>query len=172
MIIDGKKCSENLREKLKQKVLTFKTKPKIVDIQIGDNAASDIYIKNKEKAALSVGMDFECIRFNESVEENTIISKIDELNNDKSINGILVQMPIPDKYNYKRIINSINPEKDVDGLTYINSGKLINNEEGMISCTPSGVIELLKYYNIEIEGKNVVIVGRSILVGKPLALLF
>lgn len=172
MIIDGRKCSEELKQKLKLKVSTFRTKPKIIDIQIGENAASDIYIKNKEKAAFSIGMDFECIRFDESIEENTIIDKIKKLNNDKSVNGILVQMPIPAKYDYKKIINSIVPEKDVDGLTYINSGKLINNEDGMTSCTPSGIIELLKYYNIEIESKNVVIIGRSILVGKPLAQLF
>ena len=172
MILDGKICSNELRGKLKQKVENFSTRPKIVDIQIGENADSDIYIKNKEKAALSIGMDFECIRFDENTEIETIINKIYELNLDSTINGILVQMPIPEKYDYKEIINSISPEKDVDGLTYINAGKLLNNEDGMISCTPNGIMELLKYYNIEIASKNVVIVGRSILVGKPLSLLF
>ena len=172
MILDCKICSNELRGKLKQKVENFSTRPKIVDIQIGENADSDIYIKNKEKAALSIGMDFECIRFDENTEIETIINKIYELNLDSTINGILVQMPIPEKYDYKEIINSISPEKDVDGLTYINAGKLLNNEDGMISCTPNGIMELLKYYNIEIASKNVVIVGRSILVGKPLSLLF
>lgn len=172
MILDGKICSTSLKEKLKTKLESFDTRPKIIDIQIGENAASDIYIKNKEKAALSIGIDFECIRFDENTDEEVIIKKIQELNNDKNINGILVQMPIPEKYNYKKIINTIIPEKDVDGLTYINSGKLLNNEDAMTSCTPSGIIELLKYYNIPIESKNVVIVGRSILVGKPLGLLF
>jgi len=172
MILDGKICSTALKEKLKTKLESFDTRPKIIDIQIGENAASDIYIKNKEKAALSIGIDFECIRFDENTDEEVIIKKIQELNNDKNINGILVQMPIPEKYNYKKIINTITPEKDVDGLTYINSGKLLNNEDAMTSCTPSGIIELLKYYNIPIKSKNVVIVGRSILVGKPLGLLF
>ena len=172
MILDGKACSADLKERLKTKLKNFDTRPKLIDIQIGENAASDIYIKNKEKAALSIGIDFECIRFDENTSEEIIISKIQELNNDKNINGILVQMPIPDKYNYKKIINTITPEKDVDGLTYVNSGKLLNNEDAMTSCTPSGIIELLKYYNIPIESKNVVIVGRSILVGKPLGLLF
>ena len=172
MILDGKVCSNKLRENLKQKVENLKARPKIVDIQIGENAASDVYIRNKEKAALSIGIDFECIRFDENIEIEAIIGKIKELNEDKNINGILVQMPIPEKYDYKKIINTISPEKDVDGLTYINAGKLLNNEDGMISCTPNGIIELLKYYNIEIASKNVVIVGRSILVGKPLSLLF
>lgn len=172
MILDGKICSTSLKEKLKTKLESFDTRPKLIDIQIGENAASDIYIKNKEKAALSIGIDFECIRFDENTDEEVIIKKIQELNNDKNINGILVQMPIPEKYNYKKIINTITPEKDVDGLTYINSGKLLNNEDAMTSCTPSGIIELLKYYNIPIKSKNVVIVGRSILVGKPLGLLF
>lgn len=172
MILDGKRCSKDLREKLKQQIEKFPTKPKIVDIQIGKNAASDVYIKNKEKAALNVGMDFECIRFDENTEIDIILNKINELNLDTRVNGILVQMPIPDKYDYKKIINAIDPAKDVDGLTYINSGKLLNNEEGMISCTPNGIIKLLKFYNIEIASKNVVIVGRSILVGKPLSLLF
>lgn len=172
MILDGKVCSNKLRENLKQKVENLKARPKIVDIQIGENAASDVYIRNKEKAALSIGIDFECIRFDENTEIEAIIGKIKELNEDKNINGILVQMPIPEKYDYKKIINTISPEKDVDGLTYINAGKLLNNEDGMISCTPNGIIELLKYYNIEIASKNVVIVGRSILVGKPLSLLF
>lgn len=172
MILDGKKCSTELKERLKNEVESFKTKPKIVDIQIGENAASDIYIRNKKIAANSVGIDFECIRFNDSVEQDLIINKINELNNDDTINGILVQMPIPEKYDYKKIINSINPLKDVDGLTYINSGKLLNGVDTLTSCTPSGIIELLKYYNIEIASKNVVIVGRSILVGKPLSLMF
>lgn len=172
MILDGKKCSAELKESLKKEVDTFKTRPKIIDIQIGDNSASEIYIRNKGKAANSVGIDFECIRFNDSTSEEEIINKIIDLNNDKSINGILVQMPIPDKYNCKKIINSIDPSKDVDGLTYANSGKLLNGEDGMVSCTPAGIIALLKYYNIEIASKNVVIVGRSILVGKPLSLLF
>lgn len=172
MILDGKACSNALREELKSKIENFPTRPKLVDIQIGENAASDIYIKNKEKAAISVGIDFECIRFDENAEIEEILNKINELNIDESVNGILVQMPIPEKYDYKKIINTIDPKKDVDGLTYINSGKLLNNEDGMISCTPNGIIKLLKYYNIEIESKNVVIIGRSILVGKPLSLLF
>lgn len=172
MILDGKMCSSKLKEALKNEVVTFPSRPKIIDIQIGENAASEIYIRNKGKAANSVGIDFDCVRFGVESTEDEIINKIKELNEDETINGILVQMPIPDKYDYKKIINTINPSKDVDGLTYVNSGKLLNGEDGMVSCTPAGIIELLKFYNIDIASKNVVIVGRSILVGKPLSMLF
>ncbi len=172
MIIDGKKCSLELLEKIRQEVALFKTKPKIVDIQIGYNAASEVYIKNKEKTALANGIDFECVRFDENAEVEDIKTKIKELNIDNSIDGILVQMPLPKKFDSKDIINTIIPSKDVDGLTYINAGKLINGEDCMVSCTPNGIMELLNFYNIEIAYKNVVIVGRSILVGKPLATLF
>ena len=171
MILDGKMCSSKLKEALKNEVVAFPSRPKIIDIQIGENAASEIYIRNKGKAANSVGIDFDCVRFGVESTEDEIINKIKELNEDETINGILVQMPIPDKYDYKKIINTINPSKDVDGLTYVNSGKLLNGEDGMVSCTPAGIIELLKFYNIDIASKNVVIVGRSILVGKPLSML-
>lgn len=172
MILDGKMCSSKLKEALKNEVVAFPSRPKIIDIQIGENAASEIYIRNKGKAANSVGIDFDCVRFSIESTEDEIINKIRELNEEETINGILVQMPIPDKYDYKKIINTINPSKDVDGLTYVNSGKLLNGEDGMVSCTPAGIIELLKFYNIDIASKNVVIVGRSILVGKPLSMLF
>ena len=172
MILDGKMCSSKLKEALKNEVVAFPSRPKIIDIQIGENAASEIYIRNKGKAANSVGIDFDCVRFGVESTEDEIINKIKELNEDETINGILVQMPIPDKYDYKKIINTINPSKDVDGLTYVNSGKLLNGEDGMVSCTPAGIIELLKFYNIDIASKNVVIIGRSILVGKPLSMLF
>lgn len=172
MILDGKMCSSKLKEALKNEIVAFPSRPKIIDIQIGENAASEIYIRNKGKAANSVGIDFDCVRFGVESTEDEIINKIKELNEDETINGILVQMPIPDKYDYKKIINTINPSKDVDGLTYVNSGKLLNGEDGMVSCTPAGIIELLKFYNIDIASKNVVIVGRSILVGKPLSMLF
>lgn len=172
MILDGKKCSTDLRQVLEKEIATFKSHPKLVDIQIGENPASDIYIRNKEKAAVSIGIDFECIRFSENTGQDEILNKIKELNNDARVNGILVQMPIPDKYDSKKIINTIDPTKDVDGLTFTNSGKLFSQESGLVSCTPAGIIELLKYYHIDIKSKNVVIVGRSILVGKPLAMLF
>lgn len=168
MILDGKLVSSKIREKIKEELLTFNSKPKLVDIQIGNNSSSDIYIKTKEKACLEIGIDFECIRFDESVNEELIINKIKELNSDKSINGILIQSPIPNKFNLNKLVNMIDPSKDVDGLTDINVGRLVNDNEGLIPCTPFGIIQLLNYYNIDVTSKNVVIVGRSSLVGKPL----
>ncbi|MDD3187724.1 MAG: bifunctional methylenetetrahydrofolate dehydrogenase/methenyltetrahydrofolate cyclohydrolase FolD [Bacilli bacterium] len=168
MILDGKMVSSKIREDIKNEISSFSIKPKLVDIQIGHNEASDIYIKNKEKACLSVGIEFECVRFEESSNEEDIVRKIEELNNDKRINGILIQSPIPDKFDFKDLVNHIDPEKDVDGLTNINIGKLANNIDGMVSCTPFGIMKLLEYYEIDLTGKNVVIVGRSNLVGKPL----
>lgn len=172
MILDGKLVNSKIKEIIRNEVVNLPTKPKLIDIQIGTNTASDIYIKNKEKACNEVGIDFECLRFDENTEESSIINKIEELNNDSKINGILIQSPIPNKFDFKKLVNKISPNKDVDGLTNVNCAKLINNENGMVPCTPLGIIELLKYYKIEIEGKNVVIVGRSNLVGRPLFNLF
>ncbi|MEG0826015.1 MAG: bifunctional 5,10-methylenetetrahydrofolate dehydrogenase/5,10-methenyltetrahydrofolate cyclohydrolase [Bacilli bacterium] len=172
MILDGKMCSQIIKDKLKKEIQTFKITPKLIDIQIGDNEASEIYIANKAKAAMSVGIDFECIRFTNNNTELEIINKIEELNKDDKVFGILIQLPIHPKFNYKKIVNAISFKKDVDGLTDINVGKLNNNNDGLVSCTPLGIIELLKYYKIELLGKNVVIVGRSNLVGKPLINLF
>lgn len=172
MILDGKECSAKIREKLKVEINSFPSTPKVVDIQIGNNEASDIYIKSKEKACKDTLIDFECIRFPDNTDEKEIMNKILELNNDANINGILIQSPIPNKYNYKKLVNLIDPSKDVDGLNIVNIGKLFNNKKGIVSCTPLGIIKLLECNNITIEGKNVVIVGRSNLVGKPLISLF
>lgn len=171
-IIDGKKCAEELKNNLKKEINAFKTKPGLVDIQIGDNEASNIYIKSKKRQAEEIGINFYHIKFDDGVEENIIIDKIKELNNDSDINGILIQLPLPSGYDEKKLINYIAPEKDVDGLTEANTGKLFLNKNSLISCTPNGVIKLLKENNIEISGKNVVIIGRSNLVGKPLIHLF
>ena len=118
--------------------------------------------------AENLGYNFNHIKLDSNTREEDIINVIDKLNNDDNIDGILLQLPIPSNLNSKRIINTINPDKDVDGLTDINIGRLVSNSEGLYPCTPSGIMSLLDYYNIEVEGKNIVIVGRSILVGKPL----
>lgn len=172
IVLDGKKCSQSLKEKLKQIVLTLPTKPHVVDIQIGENAASDIYIARKEKSAKEVGMDFTCLRYDATTKEEEIIKKIEELNANPNIHGILIQSPVAPGFHELELMNKVSPIKDVDGLTETNAGKLISNKECMISCTPAGIIELLKYYNIPIASKHVVIVGRSNLVGKPLISLF
>lgn len=171
-IIDGKKISLEIKEELKQEVKTFKTKPGLVVIQVGDDSASNVYVKSKQKSANEVGINFLHIKYESNITEDEIILKIKELNNDSNINGIIVQLPIPKELNEKKIINSIDDLKDVDGLTYKNIGKLTSNTPGLISCTPLGIIELLNRYNVKISKKHVVIVGRSNLVGKPLINLF
>ena len=171
-VLDGKKVSLHIREEITKEINKLNIRPKMVDIQIGENAASDIYIAGKEKAANQVGMDFECIRYSADTDEDEIIKKIKELNNDKSVNGIFIQSPVPNGFDEIKLMNTVIPEKDVDGLTYLNAGMLLNNKESMISCTPNGIMQILKFYKIDVESKNVVIVGRSNLVGKPLISLF
>ena len=171
-VLDGKKVSLHIREEITKEINKLNIRPKMVDIQIGENPASDIYIAGKEKAANQVGMDFECIRYSADTDEDEIIKKIKELNNDKSVNGIFIQSPVPNGFDEIKLMNTVIPEKDVDGLTYLNAGMLLNNKESMISCTPNGIMQILKFYKIDVESKNVVIVGRSNLVGKPLMNLF
>lgn len=171
-ILDGKLCSLKLRDELKFEIEKNNYTPKVVDIQIGDDEASNIYIRNKKNAATKIGINFEHIKFSDNVDEKIIINKIIELNKDDSVNGILIQLPIPKQYNEKKLIEMIDPIKDVDGLTEANIGKLFLGKQGLVSCTPSGIIKLLKMNNVKISGKHVVIVGRSNLVGKPLIELF
>ena len=171
-IIDGKEISKNIKEELKQEIKTYMIKPCLAVIQIGNDPASDVYIKAKEKACNETGIYFKYIKFEETAKEIEVINKIVELNNDEYVNGILLQLPLPEKFNTEKLINYIARNKDVDGLTDINAGKLINNKNGIVPCTPKGIMELLNAYDIEISGKNVVIVGRSNLVGKPLMSLF
>ena len=170
--INGKDISNKIKEKLKSEIKTYMIKPCLAVIQIGNDEASNIYIKAKEKACSEVGIYLKHIKFGEDVREIEIINKIIELNNDDYVNGILLQLPIPQKFNEEKLINYISRNKDVDGLTDTNMGKLLNNKKCLISCTPQGIINMLEESNVEISGKNVVIVGRSKLVGKPLISLF
>lgn len=170
IILDGKSLSAKIKDELKGNVNSFFQTPILAVITIGDDAASEVYVKNKRKACEYVGMSFLHIDYASSVKEEIVIKKIKQLNKDKSINGIIVQLPIPENFNVSKIINTIDPTKDVDGLTNKEAGKLIQNEKCLIPCTPKGIMEIFKEYKIELEGKHVVIVGRSILVGKPLML--
>lgn len=171
MIIDGKKESDLIKQQLKEEIISKKLNPKLVVIQIGDDERSNIYVKNKEKSCEKIGIQFQLNKYPQSTKEETIIKDIENLNNDSTINGIILQLPIPENFNTHKILNTINYKKDVDGLTDINLGKLMSNQECFSSCTPNGILYLLKKYNIELSKKNVVIIGRSLLVGKPLALL-
>jgi methylenetetrahydrofolate dehydrogenase (NADP+) / methenyltetrahydrofolate cyclohydrolase len=173
-LIDGNAVSATVRSRLTNTVSTLKEKgisPCLATILVGDNPASAIYIQNKQKAAKQIGLITQDYRLKEDVKQNELVVLIETLNNDPTVHGILVQLPLPKYINEFDIINKIAPGKDVDGLTSINSGLLLHDQASLKPCTPSGIIELLDHYKIEIRSQNVTIVNRSILVGKPLALL-
>ena len=170
-LLDGKVVKKEVLDNLKKEVEKLERPLGLAVIQIGDDEASNVYVRQKEKMAKELGMDFRHLKFPKDSKQYEIVEEIMELNNDDSIDGILVQMPIPKHLDSQFIQNKISYLKDVDGLTDINAGMLMHNKDGLVPCTPEGIIELLKYYNIEIKGKNVTIVGRSDLVGKPLASL-
>jgi len=171
MILDGKTLKQTIINELREEVSQLEEKPQLVVIQVGSDEASNVYIKQKRKMCETIGYDYQHINLAETVTTSEVLQIINELNNDPKVNGILVQMPLPKSLDTNLIQNAVLPEKDVDGLTDINAGRLTHNKEALYPCTPLGVIELLKNYQIPIEGKNVVIVGRSNLVGKPLAAL-
>lgn len=168
IILDGKKVSNQIYTELKNKIDNEKIKAKLAVIHIGDDEPSKIYIRNKNKVCKQLGIDFVEYKFESSITENELISLITKLNKDSSISGILLQNPLPSTIDAKNVFNIINPIKDVDGFNPINIGKLVIGDPLFIPCTPNGIIKLLEYYNISIEGKKVVILGRSNIVGKPL----
>lgn len=170
-LLDGKIVKKTVLAELKKKVSKEKRSLGLVVIQVGEDPASVVYVRQKAKMAEKVGFNFNHIKLDSSVSEEELLNKIDEFNNDDNVDGILVQMPIPKHLNPKTIQNAISPLKDVDGLTDINMGKLMHNEEALVPCTPLGIMDLLKHYGIEVAGKRVVVVGRSDLVGKPMLAL-
>lgn len=173
-LIDGNAVSATVRSRLTNTVSTLKEKgisPCLATVLVGNDPASAIYIQNKQKAAKQIGLITQDYRLKEDVKQNELVVLIETLNNDPIVHGILVQLPLPKHINVFDIINKIAPGKDVDGLTSINSGLLLHDKASLKPCTPSGIIELLDHYKIEIRSQNVTIVNRSILVGKPLALL-
>lgn len=170
-LLDGKKVKEKILNDLKKDIVMLERPLGLVVVQVGDDPASSVYVRQKEKMAETLGYTFRHVKLSGDVTEKDLLIEINNLNNDDLVDGILVQMPIPTHLNSKIIQNAISPYKDVDGLTDINMGKLVHNEDCLIPCTPKGIMSLLKYYKIDVEGKNVVIVGRSDLVGKPLASL-
>lgn len=170
-LLDGKEVKLKVLDSLKKEVDKLDIKLGLTVIQVGEDPASSVYVRQKSKMASDMGFNFNHIKLEEDVKEEELLSIIDRLNNDDEVDGILVQMPVPKQIDAKKVQNAILPYKDVDGLTDINMGKLSHNVPSLIPCTPMGIIDLLDYYQIDIEGKNVVIIGRSDLVGKPLASL-
>ena len=175
MIIDGKKIAAELREKFKKKIIefkaTYKSVPGLTVILIGEDPASKIYVKNKEKYAKDIGINSEVIKYPDSVDEKTVLDKISNLNKDKKISGILVQLPLPKHINKKKIIDAILPGKDVDGFHPVNVGNLSSGYESKVPCTPLGCYLLLRKVDKDLKGKHAVIIGRSNLNGKPMAQL-
>ena len=175
MIIDGKKIAETLRQKLKKEIIeiksSFKSVPGLTVILIGEDPASKIYVKNKEKFSKEIGINSEVIKYPENIEEKEVLSKIIELNKNKKVSGILVQLPLPKHINKQKVIETILPEKDVDGFHPINVGNLSSGYDSKIPCTPLGCFILLKEVEKNLSGKHAVVIGRSNLNGKPMAQL-
>ena len=174
-LIDGKKAAAELREDLKQEVAELKTKynkvPGLTVILIGDMAPSQIYVRNKEKSANEVGLKSEVIKYPDTVEEKTVLEKIEELNKDETISGILVQLPLPKHIDKQKVIETIAPSKDVDGFHPMNVGNLSSGYESSVPCTPLGCYLMIKKIEPNLSGKKAVIVGRSNLNGKPMTQL-
>lgn len=173
-IIDGKKISAEIKEELKEKTAQLKAQGiegTLAVIQVGDDPASSVYVRNKKKACEYIGIHSKSYELPESTTQKELLSLISQLNEDDTVNGILVQLPVPAHIDEKTIINAISPKKDVDGFHPESVGSLTIGQPGFVSCTPAGIIELLKRSNVEMDGKHCVVVGRSNIVGKPMALL-
>lgn len=169
-ILDGKQIAKDYRQKLKEEVESLKEQgftPKLSVILVGNDGASQSYVNSKKKAAEKLGMISEIVHLDESTSEDEVLNELKRLNEDDSVSGILVQVPLPKQVSEQKIIESINPDKDVDGFHPTNIGKLYIDEQTFVPCTPLGIMELLNHADIEIEGKDAVIIGRSHIVGQP-----
>ena len=169
--IDGKEIALEIKEEIKEFVNKRKENnlnvPKVASILVGNDGGSLFYLNNQEKVATSLGMEFEKVHLNEEVTEEELINKIDKLNNDNTVSGIILQLPLPKHIDEKKVISAISPKKDVDCLTFVNQGKLYMGEDTFMPCTPKSVLTILKSLNINLEGMEVVVLGRSNIVGKP-----
>ena len=173
-IIDGKSIAKELRESLAPRVAALKEQgitPGLTVIVVGDDPASAIYVRNKERACIKLGMNSQVLRFPAETTQEEILNTVRLLNQDDSVHGILVQLPLPRYIDEQAVLRAIDPDKDVDGFHAMNAGRLMNGEPGFVACTPKGVMRLLEVSGVELDGKNAVVVGRSNIVGKPMALL-
>lgn len=173
-IIDGKQISKDIKEELKAEVASLAAQGRkccLAVIQVGNDPASSVYVGNKKKACAYVGIESLAYELPEETTEEELLTIIDKLNKDANVHGILCQLPLPKHINEDHVIKAISPKKDVDGFHPQNVGALVIGEKGLVSCTPAGIIQLLKRSNIEMDGKHCVVVGRSNIVGKPMSLL-
>lgn len=175
MIIDGKAIAQTIRGELREQIAALRAEgkraPKLAVVIVGHNPASETYVANKLKACAEVGIEAQKISYEESINEQTLLSEIHRLNNDDSIDGFIVQLPLPEHINELTVLSAIDRHKDVDGLTPENVGRTVQGLPSIVSATPRGIRELLARYNIATEGKHVVVIGRSNIVGKPIAML-
>ena len=173
-ILDGKQIAKEYRQRLKNQVNELKEHgftPKLSVILVGNDGASQSYVKSKKKAAEKIGMISEIVHLDESTSEEEVLSELNRLNNDDTVSGILVQVPLPKQVSEQKVLETINPNKDVDGYHPINIGKLYIDEQTFVPCTPLGIMEILKHADINLEGKNAVVIGRSHIVGQPVSKL-
>ncbi|HGZ5778682.1 TPA: bifunctional methylenetetrahydrofolate dehydrogenase/methenyltetrahydrofolate cyclohydrolase FolD [Staphylococcus aureus] len=173
-ILDGKQIAKDYRQGLQDQVEALKEKgftPKLSVILVGNDGASQSYVRSKKKAAEKIGMLSEIVHLEETATEEEVLNELNRLNNDDSVSGILVQVPLPKQVSEQKILEAINPEKDVDGFHPINIGKLYIDEQTFVPCTPLGIMEILKHADIDLEGKNAVVIGRSHIVGQPVSKL-
>ncbi len=171
-LLKGKEVAQKTREKLKEEVAELKEKginPKLAVIMVGDDSASQIYVRNKSKVCNEIGIEFDEYLLPEKTKQKELLELIEKLNDDKTINGILLQSPIPQHLDINEAFRTISPEKDVDGFHPTNVGKLVLGQDTFISCTPFGIMKIFEDYNINLEGKNAVVIGRSNIVGKPMS---
>lgn len=170
-LLEGRPIAEKIKEEIRQQVCALKIKPVLASIIVGDNAGAEVYCKSQQKAAQNLGIEYQLHKLSRDISSDNLIEFIQKLNADKSVNGIIIQMPLPQNIDYKKISRIIKPEKDAEGMHPANIGRLLFGKAKIIPCTPAGVMELLNSCGIDLYGKEVVIVGHSEIVGKPLALL-
>ncbi|MBM4304589.1 MAG: bifunctional 5,10-methylenetetrahydrofolate dehydrogenase/5,10-methenyltetrahydrofolate cyclohydrolase [Deltaproteobacteria bacterium] len=171
VILDGKAVAQSIYQKILLEVSLLSFVPKIVFIRVGEDPASQSYVRSKEKRCLELGLRGETIVLSEAISQDELIEKIFNFNRDKDVNGILIQLPLPKHLNKTKVLQSIDPLKDVDGLHPENSGLLLQGKPRFVPCTPAGIVEILNFYKVSIQGKRVVVMGRSEIVGRPMAQL-
>jgi methylenetetrahydrofolate dehydrogenase (NADP+)/methenyltetrahydrofolate cyclohydrolase len=170
-LLEGKVLAEKIKEELRQEIPGLKNKPVLASVMVGENAGAQAYVKSQRKTAEGLGIEYQFHKLNEDLSEEALIEFIQKINADKSVNGIIIQMPLPPSIDYKKISQFIRPEKDIEGMHPANMGKIVFGKARLIPCTPAAVMELLLSSGVDFYGKEVVIVGHSEIVGKPLCLL-
>jgi methylenetetrahydrofolate dehydrogenase (NADP+)/methenyltetrahydrofolate cyclohydrolase len=170
-LLEGKPIAEKIKDEIRQQIQSLKNKPVLSSVMVGDNAGAEAYVKSQQKSAQNLGIEYQFHKLAQGTTESQLIDFIQKLNLDKSVNGIIIQMPLPPQIDYKKISQFILPEKDVEGMHPVNIGKIVFGKAGILPCTPAAVMELLKETGVDLYGREVVVVGHSEIVGKPLALL-